>query len=141
MSSDDQNTLKFINFLRRLKPEERKATVRNFIARSGVDISEARAWRICSRLKIKGHRRNHTGLAPFWDELDWGLPDTALARIWSLDRSNLGKRRRRLQRPAAKWRLPRDTRDDEYRRAFRAQDYLARKFQGRVPDPRQPRRS
>lgn len=100
---------------------------------SRIRISHSAAYRAALLEGARGHRHNQTRLAKFWLQLNWHLPDTALAVVWGVDRANLRARRVRLRVGKPLWKLPSCTSDHSFLAALRLERTRARRFRGDRP--------
>jgi len=78
-------------------------------------------------------RRKHSRYDTFWITVNWKLPDTVLASVWTVDRGNIRARRVRLHKGPPRWRLRRDHGHPVFLAAIALEKLKSKKFTGPRP--------
>src|SRR4051812_44049417 len=115
-------------FVTRNKGELSGTPLREIVSSFGRPIRLATAATVCAQMGLCKQRCNRTRYGPFWNQLNWELPDAMLAAIWCVDRGNLRARRTRLRKRRPRWHLAKHQRDHVFRAAVALERTKARRF-------------
>jgi hypothetical protein len=125
--------IEFRDWLRRNRRTVANVALREVLRRYGGDISLQSAYRIAVVEGLRGHRRNASRYAAFWEALNWDLPDSVLSAVWNVTRGNLRQRRLRLGVGRPKYRVHRHSTSPTFLAVVACEKRIASRFTGLRP--------
>jgi hypothetical protein len=129
----------FAKFLKNNRKKARELAIPELVAefceQESLSINRSAAYRVAMSLKYRGHRRNKSRYDPFWETINWMLPDSDLSEIWGVERGNIQSRRKTLSMFAVEnvldkplWHRSEFEKSVQYQEAFVREKMKARNF-------------